>query len=97
MSTSEIMTQTEARMLARMLNAQTKMIHVAHTVPDGCWGGTEIGWAVTGPTVGLLVAEQAMMRVRLAMVARSRLRQAERAQDWQAQLGAVLDLDRLES
>lgn len=107
--TTGIMTQTEARQLAKRLSEQTGMAHVAHTVPRGCWGGTERGWAVTGPAIGLdvelghtgarpsLARVQAQIRSQLIEDARALLRQAERAQDWQAQLDATLELDRLES
>lgn len=99
MSTSEDMSQTEARQLARQLSKATGMPHVAHTVPLGCWGGTERAWAVTGPAVGLsgpeLQAEQAAMRAQLAEDARAKLRQAERAGDWRAQVDEWMTLDRL--
>jgi hypothetical protein len=81
------------------LREGTGMAHVAHTVPLGSWGGHERAWAVTGPAVGLsepdLGAEQAAMRAQLAEDARAKLRQAERAHDWRAQVDEWMTLDRL--
>lgn len=96
MSTTEDMSQTEARELARQLNKGTGMVHIAHAVPLGSWGGHERAWAVTGPAVGLLPAEQAAMRAQLVINARARLRQAERAEDWAAQLGELAEIDRVD-
>jgi hypothetical protein len=93
-TTGGLMTQTEARQLAKLLTTSTGMIHVAHTVPKGCWGGTEQGWAVEGPASDLQ-AEQARVRLQLIEAARAELRQAERARDWTAQLAAQAELDRL--
>jgi len=89
--------QTEARRLARLLSQSTQLPHVAHTVPLGSWGGTEDGWAVSGPYVPTtaLQLEQALMRVQLIEDARARLRQAERAGDWRAMVDHTTQLDRL--
>lgn len=95
MAMSEDMSQTEARQLARQLSKATGMPHVAHSVPLGSWGGTERAWAVSGPAVGQLGAEQAAMRAQLADDARAKLRQAERADDWVAQVDEWMTLDRL--
>lgn len=98
---SELLTQTEARQLATRLSAETGLPHVAHTVPQGCWGGTEKGWAVSGPAMaelsarGALRAEQAAMRSQLLAQARAELRQAEQAQDWVAQVELLASIDRL--
>lgn len=89
-----LMTQTEARQVAQLLNAVTGQIHVAHTVPEGCWGGTELGWDVSGPATELQ-REQARMRAQLIADARARLRQAERANDWRAQVDLSTEIDRL--
>lgn len=108
-TTGGLMTQTEARQLATRLSSATGIPHVAHTVPQGCWGGTERGWAVSGPAIGLdidlgqatkgpgpsLAQVQASIRAQLIERARADLRQAERAQDWRAQLDAEMELDRL--
>ena len=89
-TTGGLMTQNQARQLAKRLSDSTGMAHVAHTVPQGCWGGTERGWAVTGPAIGLdldlgqaskgpgpsLAAVQAEIRAQLIEDARARLRQA---------------------
>lgn len=41
--------QSSARHIARELTEQTGVIHLAVTVPLGCWGGAERAWAVIGP------------------------------------------------
>lgn len=92
---TQLLTQTEARQLAKLLNAQTGLIHVAHTIPEGCWGGTERGWGVSGPAATELQIEQARMRAQLIDDARARLRQAERADDWRAQAETIERLDYL--
>jgi len=108
-TTGGLMTQTQARQLAKRLSDSTGMAHVAHTVPQGCWGGTERGWAVTGPAIGLdldlgqaskgpgpsLAAVQAEIRAQLIEDARARLRQAERAQDWRGMIDATAEINRL--
>ena len=96
-TTPGLIGQTEARRLARILSQSTGMAHVAHTIPAGCWGGTEQGWAVSGPAAPAteLGLEQALTRVQLIVDAQARLRQAERAQDWRAQLGELTTIDRL--
>jgi len=91
---SELMTQAEARQVARLLNTITGQIHVAHTVPEGCWGGTEDGWTVAGPATELQ-REQARMRAHLIEAARAELRQAERANDWRAQQDLSARIEKL--
>jgi len=96
--TPGLISQTEARLLARLLSGSTQLPHVAHTVPLGCWGGTERGWAVSGPAVPVteLQLQQALMRAQLITDARAKLRQAERAQDWVAMLDATLEIERID-
>lgn len=48
---ADLLTQVEARRLARRLNESGDVVeghvNVAHTVPVSAWGGQEKGWAVS--------------------------------------------------
>ncbi len=48
---SDLLTQSEARKLAREKNEAgdypNGMVNVAHAVPVGSWGGQEQGWSVS--------------------------------------------------
>lgn len=47
----ELLTQTEARRLARAVNESGRnpqdLTAVAHTIPPNAWGGHEQGWSVS--------------------------------------------------
>lgn len=58
---SDLITQSEARQLARRLNEASDhpegMVNIAHAVPIGSWGGHEQGWSVSLVATGVKVAK----------------------------------------